>query len=147
MLLFFILSDFYSFLKVQKKSCEVFGLVIYNDTWSNIPTPPSLRFFSGCFIVYQNRYIKEFLRFQLNLGRSKLGNGNSFIFTPNPGEMIQFDEHIFQMGWFNHQLAKYFRIHGRFFHMGPGWSKNPPKRSWEFECSPPMPRPQEIRPC
>ena len=22
------------------------------------------------------------------------------------GEMIQFDEHIFQMGWFNHQLAK-----------------------------------------
>ena len=26
-----------------------------------------------------------------------------FIFTPIPGEMIQFDEHIFQMGWFNHQ--------------------------------------------
>ena len=26
-----------------------------------------------------------------------------FIFTPNPGEMIQFDEHIFQLGWFNHQ--------------------------------------------
>ena len=28
----------------------------------------------------------------------------SFSFTPIPGEMIQFDEHIFQMGWFNHQL-------------------------------------------
>ena len=27
-----------------------------------------------------------------------------FIFTPILGEMIQFDEHIFQMGWFNHQL-------------------------------------------
>ena len=26
------------------------------------------------------------------------------IFTPNPGEMIQFDEHIFQRGW-NHQLV------------------------------------------
>ena len=26
------------------------------------------------------------------------------MFTPVPGEMIQFDEHIFQMGWFNHQL-------------------------------------------
>ena len=25
------------------------------------------------------------------------------IFTPNPGEMIQIDEHIFQLGW-NHQL-------------------------------------------
>ena len=30
---------------------------------------------------------------------------NSIIFTPIPGEMIQFDEHIFQMGW-NHQLDK-----------------------------------------
>jgi len=29
-----------------------------------------------------------------------------FIFTPIPGEMIQIDEHIFQMGWFNHQLDK-----------------------------------------
>ena len=28
-----------------------------------------------------------------------------FIFIPIPGEMIQFDEHIFQMGW-NHQLEK-----------------------------------------
>ena len=28
-----------------------------------------------------------------------------FIFTPNPGKMIPFDEHIFQMGWFNHHLV------------------------------------------
>ncbi len=27
-----------------------------------------------------------------------------FIFTPILGEMIQFDNHIFQMGWFKHQL-------------------------------------------
>ena len=27
-----------------------------------------------------------------------------FIFTPKLGEMTQFDEHIFQRGWFNHQL-------------------------------------------
>jgi len=27
-----------------------------------------------------------------------------FLFLTLPGEMIQFDEHIFQMGWFNHQL-------------------------------------------
>ena len=25
------------------------------------------------------------------------------LFSPLPGEMIQLDEHIFQMGWFNHQ--------------------------------------------
>ena len=29
---------------------------------------------------------------------------NLFIFTPNLGEMIQFDEHAFEVGWFNHQL-------------------------------------------
>ena len=29
------------------------------------------------------------------------------MFTPIPGEMIQFDEHIFLDGWFNHQLEKY----------------------------------------
>ena len=32
-------------------------------------------------------------------------SGNLTFFTPNPGEMIQFDEHIFQMGWFNHQYV------------------------------------------
>ena len=26
-----------------------------------------------------------------------------FVFTRIPGKMIQLDEHIFQMGWFNHQ--------------------------------------------
>ena len=32
-----------------------------------------------------------------------LGGGfKYFLFSPLPGEMIQFDEHIFQMGWFNH---------------------------------------------
>ena len=35
-----------------------------------------------------------------------LGGGfKHFLFSPLPGEMemVQFDEHIFQMGWFNHQ--------------------------------------------
>ena len=27
------------------------------------------------------------------------------IFIPIPGEMIQFDDHILQRGWFNHQLV------------------------------------------
>ena len=35
-----------------------------------------------------------------------LGGGfKHFLFSPLPGEMIQFDEHIFQMGWFNQQLG------------------------------------------
>ena len=40
------------------------------------------------------------------LGSLYLGGGFIFVvFTPILGEMIQFDEHIFQMGWFNHQLV------------------------------------------
>ena len=35
------------------------------------------------------------------------------IFTPIPGEMIQFDEHIFQMGW-NHQPANHVHVHSLF---------------------------------
>ena len=30
---------------------------------------------------------------------------NIVFFHPNPGEMIQFYEHSFQMGWFNHPLG------------------------------------------
>ena len=38
-----------------------------------------------------------------------------FIFIPKIGEMIQFDEHIFQMGW-NHQVVIYcsFSFPGQF---------------------------------
>ena len=31
---------------------------------------------------------------------------NYFFFTPNLGDMIQYDDHIIQMGWFNHQLER-----------------------------------------
>ena len=41
-----------------------------------------------------------------------------FILTPNPGEMIQFDEHIFQLGW-NHQP-----VHGDLHNFG--WSFTSP---------------------
>ena len=49
-----------------------------------------------------------------------------FIFPPIPGPMIQFDEHIFQMGWFNHQLQKY----------GFNW-KN--RKKTVFDCDPKSP--------
>ena len=28
------------------------------------------------------------------------------IFTPKIGEIMQFDDHIFQMGWFNHSQVE-----------------------------------------
>ena len=37
-----------------------------------------------------------------------LGGGNSNIFTPIWGRWTHFDEHIFQLGWFNHQLGDVF---------------------------------------
>ena len=34
-----------------------------------------------------------------------LGGGSiGFYVSARIGEMLHFDEHIFQMGWFNHQL-------------------------------------------
>ena len=40
------------------------------------------------------------------VGTSHLGGGfKYFFFSPMWGEDVQFNEHIFQMGWFNHQLA------------------------------------------
>ncbi len=54
---------------------------------------------SVCFILLS----KTRWRFQIYI---------FFVFTPIPGEMIQFDEHIFQMGWFNRQLEKYLARRG-----------------------------------
>ena len=42
---------------------------------------------------------------------------NIFYFHPYLGEMIQFDEHIFQMGWFNHQPVD---VWNNSFLLGPG---------------------------
>ena len=53
----------------------------------------------------------------------------SFYFHPEPwGFMIQFDEHIFQMGW-NHQLVVVSTV---FFELSPqrNWGKNVP--SWRL---------------
>jgi len=38
------------------------------------------------------------------LVETNLGGGfKYFLFSSQPGKMIQFDDHIFQMDWFNHQ--------------------------------------------
>ena len=40
-----------------------------------------------------------------------VASNSFFIFTQITGDMIQFDAHIFQMGW-NHQLAMFFVLLG-----------------------------------
>ena len=57
-----------------------------------------------------------------------LGGGNSkifVIFIPKIGELIQFDDHIFQMGWFNHQVARCCWKDVFFFTSSMLWSKVP----------------------
>ena len=43
-----------------------------------------------------------------------------FLFSPRKlGKMIQFDAHIFQMGWFNHQLVILDNLHQIYVYLEP----------------------------
>ena len=56
--------------------------------------------------VFLDRFGETNLQFRSGFFWTPLlvGGFRDFLFLPLPGEMIQFDEHIFQMGW-NHQLV------------------------------------------
>ena len=45
---------------------------------------------------------------------SLAGGFKYFLFSSLPGEMIQFDDHIFQLGWFNHQLVHVYLLMMKF---------------------------------
>ena len=49
-----------------------------------------------------------------------------FLFSPLLGEMIQFDEHIFQRGWFNHQLETvlFFKQDGLWVQLEVRWNNS-----------------------
>ena len=72
-----------------------------------VQPPTSWAFFSLTFTFWWQNVIKcKATGYILLLNQLELGGGfKYFLFSPLPGEMIQFDEHIFQMGWFNHQLV------------------------------------------
>ena len=81
----------------------------------------------------QDSIEKGFLFFWLYLDIETLGGGfKDFYVHPYFGEMIQFDEHIFQVGWFNHQLetAMYERLICSF-----PWANTTPKgHAMPVEC-------------
>ena len=59
------------------------------------------------YAILTHDYIMSKATLKIKL-EPKLGGGvKDFLFSTLPGEMIQFDEHIIQMGWFNHKLLKY----------------------------------------
>ena len=78
---------------------------------------------------------------------SFLGGGlEYFLFSPLPGDMIQFDEHIFEMGWFNHQpeiliicIEMALLLEDPCFFVVPS-SSVPPARSWVVSFQEVFPR-------
>ena len=75
--------------------CEILGI-------------ESPRYFCRCTAPeLWHRYPRYFLKSDTSsqtITFGYLGGGfKYFLFSPLPGEDFQFDEHIFQMGWFNHQ--------------------------------------------
>ena len=59
-----------------------------------------VRYAVSLFLAAMDPWYIKFLRYIL------VGGFNYFLFSPRKlGKMFQFDKHIFQMGWFNHQLA------------------------------------------
>ena len=62
-----------------------------------------------CFFVLEEMlriFFAIFLGVMMSNGHLYLAGGlKHFLCSPLPGKMIQFDKHIFQMGWFNHQLV------------------------------------------
>ena len=55
------------------------------------------------------------------------GSFKYFLFSPLPWEIIQFDEHIFQMGWFKHQPVEVSQCRGVCCFTDLGWS------TWSLE--------------
>ncbi len=83
-------------------------------TWPKTIAPLFFSFFSCVLTLSVMKWrwcFWELFREKLRRSNNKLGGGCNyriFMINPTPGEMIQFDEHIFQVGWFNHQLANFF---------------------------------------
>ena len=55
--------------------------------------------------IYKIQHSREIWSSDVKLFKFRRWFHIFFIFSPIPGEMIQSDEHIFQMGWFNHHFC------------------------------------------
>ena len=120
----------------QKSSFEPFNMWEAPTSFSLFFIPNTFTCGIGDFPKWSNTsknghlgifHIRECLGMIFKIGfvfpHDFLGGGlNDFLFSPrNLGEMIQFDKHIFQLGWFNHQLLVV--IH---------WNPQPASRSFRM---------------
>ena len=74
-----------------------------------------------------------------NKGKKRRTKNTRWWFSISPlfGEDFQFDEHIFQMGWFNHQLVSVCRKCFKWSWVLPTYCLDKPEISgWLFNCRP-----------
>ena len=81
----------------------------------------------------QSRPVRDWHQSCKSSHKVDLGGGfKYFLFSSLFGEMIQFDEHIFQMGWFNHQLVLVCLLSR--ISLAAGWRKRGARR-WSGDVS------------
>ena len=90
-------------LQMKAESTQAFFFILISRS------QPAWRWFFHTWKL--NEWVAKMMGLGISVFPSKsygyfLGGGlKYFLFSSLFGEMIQFDEHIFQMGWFNHQLV------------------------------------------
>ena len=75
---------------------------------------PQRGFFSTCRVNRSHGLRRKKKKFQVRAPRFVGGGFKYFLFSSLLGEDFQFDEHIFRMGWFNHQAVLFFLGFGIF---------------------------------
>ena len=115
--------------------------------WQSIPLQLGFVFTgwfsSSCVWTFLKQHVFDLLRDSNS--KNGLGGGFEvcFIFTPILREDSRFDEHIFQMGWFNQQLDEPEQFGG------PGWMINSfvdyPKLKWSNMFTKPTAHGSEFR--
>ena len=61
--------------------------------------------------TWGNRFVRTLeIDYQLSLSSVLGGSSKHFLCSPFFSEMTQFDDHIFQMSWFNHHLFVSFVV-------------------------------------
>ena len=111
---------------------------LLGEIFGNWHIVQSCWFFKRSFHIYFCMSKRPFRSKHSQILKPPGGGFKYFLFSPLLGEMIQFDDHIFRMGWFNTQLDHYNSIWHLGFALSPrlfkeGWrAARPVFTTWRF---------------